>query len=127
MDDDPVHDELRQSWDWQLQAARDYDDSYGDGRTWPPPIFTALVRAAQATELRRLHPFTSHARLCLSNGPRCWEPGVKDAPAFVSLDPEGHYNVWSGDPYISSPTLVLETAEAAQAAAELERLLIAWS
>ncbi|GAA1959351.1 DUF6193 family natural product biosynthesis protein [Catenulispora subtropica] len=122
-----MDDELRQSWEWQLQAAQDFDDSCDNDRTWPPPILTALVTAVHATTLRRLHPFTSHARLCLSTGPRCWEAGVTDAPAFVSLDLEGHYNVWSGDPYTNSPTLVLEAVDADQAAAELERLLIAWA
>lgn len=120
-----MDDELQQSWDWQFEAARDFDDSCDNDRTWPPPILTALVTAVHATTLRRLHPFTSHARLCLSTGPRCWEPGVKDAPAFVSLDPAGHYNVWSGDPYTNPPTLTLATTDPEHAAAELERLLAA--
>jgi hypothetical protein len=95
--------------------------------TWAPPILTALVAAVHDTTLRRLHPFTSHARLYFSSGPQNWEPGVSHAPAFVSLDPAGHYNVWSGDPYTSSPTLVLETDDAKHAAAELECLLAAWA
>ncbi|MFG2909029.1 DUF6193 family natural product biosynthesis protein [Kitasatospora sp. NPDC048286] len=119
--------ERQQSWDWQFECARDFDDSCDNDRTWPPPILSALVTAVHATTLRRLHPFTSHARLCLSTSPRSWEPGVRNAPAFISLDPAGHYNIWSGDPYTNSPTLVLETRDPAQAAAQLEQLLAAWA
>jgi hypothetical protein len=120
-----VTDELQQSWDRQFEAARAIDESCDNDRTWPPPILTALVSAVHATTLRRLHPYTSLARLCLSTGPRCWEPGVKNAPAFVSLEPPGNYNVWSGDPYANSPTLTLTTTDPGHAAAELERLLVA--
>jgi hypothetical protein len=63
----------------------------------------------------------------LSTSARCWEPEVRNAPAFVSLDPAGHYEIWSGDPYTNSPTLVLETEDPVQAAAELERQLAAWA
>ncbi len=126
-DDNPVHDELRQSWDFQLQAARDFDADCDNDHTWPPPILTALLSAVQATTLRRLHPFISHARLCLSTHPCCWEPTARNAPAFISLAPEGHYNVWSANPYTSSPTLVLETEDPDHAAAQLEQLLTAWA
>lgn len=117
---------LQQSWDWQLQAAHDFDASCDNDRTWPLPILTALVTAVNATTLRRLHPFTSHARLCLSTGPRSWEPGVRHAPAFISLESPSSYNVWSGKPYKDAPAMILTTEDPEHAAAELERLLISW-
>ena len=122
-----MNEELQQSWDLQLQAAREFDASCDNDHTWPPPILAALVTAVHSTTLRRLHPFTSHARLCLSTGPRSWESGVRDAPAFVSLEPPGHYNVWSGKPYRDAPTMILTTEDPEHAAAELEALLIAWA
>jgi hypothetical protein len=122
-----MSDELGEPWESYLHVARDFDAAcQGDG-TWPPPIMTALVTAVQATTLRRLYPFTSHARLCLSAGPRCWEPGAVNAPAFVSLELPGLYNVWSGKPYRDAPTIVLTTEDPEFAAAEFERLLSGWS
>lgn len=122
-----MDEEIQQAWDWQLQAARDFDDSRDNDDAWPPPILAALVTAVHATTLRRLHPFTSHARLCLSTGPRSRESTVRHAPAFVSLESPGHYNVWSGKPYRDAPAMVPTTEDPEHAAAELERLLTTWT
>lgn len=51
--------------------------------------------------------------------PSCWETGVRNVPAFISLNPEGHYNAGPETPYTNSPALVLETDYASQAAADL--------
>lgn len=128
--DGAVDEELRQAWEGQLHVARAFDDDRagrGDDDAWPPPILSALVVAVQATSLRRLYPFTSHARLCLSAGPRPWEPGVSHAPAFVALESPSLYCVWSGKPYRDAPVVVLTTEDPHRAAAELERLLVGWT
>jgi hypothetical protein len=120
-----VDDSPQASWDFCLQVAQGIDHVCRGDDTWVPPILTALVTAVRATSLRRLHPFTSHAALSLSSGPRCWEQGAKTAPAFISLDPAGHYNVWSGHADVAG-ALACATSDPEHAAAELERLLAQW-
>ena len=117
-----MSDELRESWEsWEscFQVAREFDAAYQGGDTWPPPIMTALVTAVRATTLSRLHPFTSHARLCLSAGPRCRAPDAVNAPAFVSLEPPGSYNVWAGKPYRDAAKVVFTTEDPELAAARV--------
>jgi hypothetical protein len=71
------------------------------------------------------------ASLGLSTGTRFWVPGTTDkiAPAFVSFDREGHYNLWPGPIYApdgEEALLAYATEDASQAAAQLERLLADW-
>jgi hypothetical protein len=61
-------------WDFQEIAARDLDETNRTGHSWVPPTLTALVTAVRGTTLARPYPFTSHSRLCLSDGPRFWVP-----------------------------------------------------
>ena len=127
-----MEESLQASWDSQLEVAQVFDDGNRGDHSWVPPIMTALVTAVSNTSLRRLHPFKAMASLGLSTGAHFWEPGagVKIAPAFVSLDRDGHYNIWSGPIYpkdAEEALLVCATDDPARAAAELERLLADWS
>ncbi|MFE6050527.1 DUF6193 family natural product biosynthesis protein [Kitasatospora sp. NPDC056446] len=118
--------ELQQSWDWQIEGARSFDESVDNDHTWPPPNLSVLTAAVHATTLRRLHPFTSHASLHLSSSARCWEPGARTAPACIAMGPSGDYFVWSGEMGTNEQVLVLETPDPAAAAARFEELLAGW-
>jgi hypothetical protein len=123
-----VDDSLRASWQWQFECAHAGDQANGDNEnSWVPSIMVPLVTAVHATSLQRLHPFTSHATLCLSTSPRCWETEARTAPAMISLDAAGHYNVWSAPPEAPKLILVLATRDPGHAAAELERILATWT
>lgn len=122
-----MNDSPSAAWDFQAAAARDLDETSRDPcRSWVPPTLAILVAAVRATTLTRLYPFTSHRRLCLSDGPRFWSGEGKVAPAFVSLHRDSGYTVWSGGPYDESATAAITTQDPAAAAAELERLLDQW-
>lgn len=122
-----MSDSTSAAWDFQAAAARDLDETRRDPRrSWVPPTLATLVAAVRATTLARLYPFTSHSRLCLSDGPSFWSGEGAVAPAFVSLDRDSGYTIWDGGPYLETAAPVLTTGDPKTAAAELERLLQQW-
>jgi len=125
-DNSAMSDSLSTEWDFQEVAARHFDEASRRVRSWVPPTLTVLVAAVRASTLRRLYPFTSHNRFCLSDGPRFWAGEGQVAPAFVSLHRDWGYTLWSGGPYDPAATEMLSTEDASAAAIELERLLDRW-
>jgi hypothetical protein len=104
-------------------------DADGSDRRWteeigyPAPISGDLVRAAYATSLHRLYPFTSLNRLCFSQKPGGPLAGTV-VPAYVAVTRDEGYVVWAGDPYRGEEAVLqLVTTSASQAAEAVERLL----
>jgi hypothetical protein len=98
-------------------------DAEDDGRrdatkSWVPPILGALARAAHATGLRRLYPFTSMNRPCFSSGPQWWVGNGSVAPVSIELMPSPTYDVRSGDPCGAEPSVVVMTTSVAEEAAQ---------
>ncbi|MGW3185019.1 hypothetical protein ACWDD9_37670 [Kitasatospora sp. NPDC001119] len=115
-----MEESLEAAWDFELDSSAGIDQAYG--RDEHVGLVT-LVSAARGGGLARFFPFTSMGRLCFSTGPRWWMGDGEPAPAFVTVAPEGGYVVWRGSPYAHPAEEVLETHAAAEAVAELERLL----
>ncbi|MFD0530046.1 DUF6193 family natural product biosynthesis protein [Kitasatospora arboriphila] len=78
----------------------------------------ALVDRARNSTLGRFHPFTSHAALCFSTGPRFWAGEGDVLPVSIALTPEGTYVV-----HAEGWGTVLETASADEAVTAAERLV----
>ncbi|MFE7487318.1 DUF6193 family natural product biosynthesis protein [Kitasatospora sp. NPDC057541] len=111
---------LEAAWDFELDNSAGIDQAYGRGEQMG---LVALVSAARGSGLARFYPFTSMGRLCFSTGPRWWMGDGEPVPAFVTMDADGGCVVWRGSPYVHPAEEVLETHAAAEAVAELERLL----
>jgi len=125
-DNEAVDESLTSAWEFQATSAEVLDKFARERPSRIPPTLAVLVAAVSATTLTRLYPFTSHCRLCLSDGSRFWSGEGQVAPAFVSLDADCGYIVWRGGPYDESASEVGSTEDPATAAAELERLLVQW-
>nr|WP_257019358.1 DUF6193 family natural product biosynthesis protein [Streptomyces sp. TLI_235] len=94
------------------------------GRTWVPPTLSAPVSAARASPLARFHPFTGHARLRFSTGPR-FRPGEGTIlPVSVALGTDGRFLVRAQEADgRQPPALVLAADTPAAAVAAVVRLL----
>ncbi|QNP65932.1 hypothetical protein [Streptomyces genisteinicus] len=122
-------------WRWQAESARSADASARAACSWVPPVEEELVRAAEASALRRWYPSVSHTCLRFADGPAPWQAGgqgdVRELPGWISFareDPAGAavFRVWSGRPFgAAGPELVLTTPRAAAAVEALVRLLAA--
>ncbi|MER7708625.1 hypothetical protein ABTX81_37815 [Kitasatospora sp. NPDC097605] len=116
----------RGDWEFLERVAEAWDErSRTSTDTWVPPIMAPLVREARRSTLSRFHPFTSHARLCFSDGPEYWSGRGKKLPVWIGLLPEGCYEV--GRLYerrdLPGYEVLLETADPVEAVAEAERAL----
>ncbi|GAA5008180.1 hypothetical protein GCM10025734_50030 [Kitasatospora paranensis] len=79
-------DSVEAAWDFQARSAADWDDrARASTAIWVPPIMQALVDAARNSVLGRFYPFTSHARLCFSTGPRYWLGEGDVLPVCIAL------------------------------------------
>jgi Family of unknown function (DUF6193) len=122
-----MSDQVSAAWDFLAAAAHEDDEANRDPRrSWVPPTLAVLVAAVRATSLTRFYPFTSHARLCFSDGPEWWSGKGQVVPAYVARNRENGYMVSRGGPYDESAAIVLSTEDAKTAAYELERLLEGW-
>ena len=114
-------------WDEQLDFAEAFDETCAErSKTWPPPIMAELVSVASRTDLVRLCPFISHNVLRFATSPRWYVGEGSVAPAFIALfgNPDG-YVVYSGELF-GNADAVLDTANAADAAAKAAELLASW-
>ncbi|NUQ96425.1 MAG: hypothetical protein HOY79_07600 [Streptomyces sp.] len=112
-------DSIEAAWEWQAQAAEAWDErSRTSTTTWIPPILAALVDRARDSALRQFYPFTSHATLAFSTGPRHWLGEGEVLPVAIALAPEGVYLVRH-----RSGGALLETASADEAVTAVERLV----
>lgn len=119
---------LDREWDWLFACARAFDETCADrSKTWPPPIMAPLAAAAAKTSLRRFYPFLSHHLLCLSTSPVWYLGDGAIAPACVGVASSPDiYIVWSGQLFRDQVHNVRETQDPAEAAAEVDRLLVGW-
>ncbi|MER5863134.1 DUF6193 family natural product biosynthesis protein [Kitasatospora sp. NPDC002040] len=112
-------DSVEAEWEFQARAAADWDErSRNSATTWVPPILAALVDRARRSSLNRYFPFTSHAVLRFSTGPRHWLGEGAILPVAIALVPEGLYLVGT-----RADGWVLETASADEAVTAAERLV----
>jgi hypothetical protein len=110
------------AWEFRARAATAWDErSRASTTTWVPPILAALVGRARESSLSRFFPFTSHAALCFSTGPRHWLGEGVVLPVAIALAPEGLYIVRP-----RAEGTVLETTSADEAVAAAERLVGEW-
>ncbi|MEU1202581.1 DUF6193 family natural product biosynthesis protein [Streptomyces sp. NPDC005813] len=112
-------DSIKAAWDFRARAAEAWDErSRSSTTTWVPPILAALVHRARNSALGRFYPYTSHAALAFSTGPRHWLGEGEVLPVAIELVPEGLYVVRT-----RSAGMALETASADEAVTEAERLV----
>lgn len=119
---------LDDAWDWLARQGAAWDDDHRvPGKSWVPPILLDLVVAARSSTLRRLYPFTSHAWLRFSTGPRFWAGGGEVLPVMIGLTPDARYWVVRvRDEVLMDGPLedILKTDNASEAVAQAAQLIV---
>ncbi|MDI2128139.1 DUF6193 family natural product biosynthesis protein [Yinghuangia seranimata] len=114
---------LDDAWDRRAATAAHWDDRHRvPSKIWVPPIMLDLVNTARASPLGRFYPFTSHAWLRFSTGPRVEPWDAEVLPIMIGLTPDAHYLVANSDG-ADGLEEILKTTSAAEAVARAAQLI----